>query len=418
MQNPVKKSFRNHPAPLRVAVIGGGAAGFFGAIACAADRADADVHIYEKAAVCLAKVAVAGGGRCNATHACFNPRELAAHYPRGARELLGAFHRFQPEDTVRWFAGHGVRLIAEPDGCMFPDTNQSATIVNCLLETAAAAGVSLHTGCGVTALRRRPAGGFILSCAAAPDENYDAVLLATGGNPQAGGYALAAGLGHAIADPVPSLFAVQIPDAALTALAGIVVPDAAVAALKIRQTGPLLITHEGLSGPAILKLSAWGARALHDADYRAELRVNWTPEFSIEQLQSELRRCRAAHGRGRVANQPLASLQKRLWLYLLGRAGIPVNRIWAELTRAEADNLIQALNACGLMISGRSLNKAEFVTCGGVRLSEVDFRSMQSRICPGLYLAGEVLDIDGLTGGFNLQAAWTTGWLAGQALRQ
>lgn len=400
-----------------IAVVGGGAAGFFAAITAAAAAPGTRVTVLERGPQFLAKVRISGGGRCNVTHACFEPRELAARYPRGGRALLGPFRIFQPRDTVAWFAARGVMLKTEADGRMFPVTDSSQTIVDCLMAAAQKAGVELRLNCGVAEVKRGTGGGFELNLTNGETLVCDRLLLATGGSRAATGQ-LAATLGHTVVPPVPSLFTFQIETPWLRGLAGVSVAtvEAAIPAAKLRERGPLLVTHWGLSGPGILRLSAWGARELHACDYRFVLRVKWLPDLTEAALAAELEQRRQAQPAKLVVNTPVSPLPARLWEQLVLAAGIARETRWAAVPRAERHQLIQQLTRTELPVTGKSLNKDEFVTCGGVPLGEVDFKTMASRMCPGLYFAGEVLDIDGVTGGFNFQAAWTTGWLAGLAL--
>jgi predicted Rossmann fold flavoprotein len=375
----------------KISIIGGGPAGFFAAITAA--EAGAAVTIIEKSREFLSKVRISGGGRCNVTHACFEPREFATRYPRGERELIGPLQRFGAAETVEWFAARGVKLKTESDGRMFPVTDSSQTIIDCLVGAAKAAGVKLVTNHAVNKL---------------PDD-CDRVLLATGG----GACTLAAELGHTIEPPVPSLFTFNIETPWLRHLAGVSVETVEVAAAGLRERGALLATHWGVSGPVILRLSAWGARVLHELAYRFPLRINWLPGRDVA---AELQTFRNNYGARRVVNTPLEPLPARLWEQLVLAAGINPQAQWSGLSRVNQQALIQQLTQTELPVTGKSVNKEEFVTCGGVRLREVNFQTMESRIRPGLFFAGEVLDIDGLTGGFNFQAAWTTGWLAGCAL--
>ena len=400
----------------QVILVGGGAAGFFAGIAAA--EAGADVTILEKTARCLDKVRISGGGRCNVTHACFDAREFATRYPRGGRALLGPFQRFSASDTVAWFAARGVKLKTEADGRMFPITDSSQTIVDCLLNAAQAAGVKLRLNCGVEKITRRDGGGFDLVLTGGEKLSCDRLLLATGGCRAATAGELAGALGHTLVAPVPSLFTFHIETPWLRELAGISVEDveAAIPAARLRERGPVLVTHWGLSGPGILRLSAWGARELHALDYRFPLLVNWLPHLDAAQVESVLNARRANQPAKLVVNTPVAPLPARLWEQLVLAAGIARETRWAELPRAAQHRFVQQLIRTELPVTGKSLNKDEFVTCGGVKLAEVDFKTMASRVCPGLYFAGELLDIDGVTGGFNFQAAWTTGWLAGCAL--
>jgi predicted Rossmann fold flavoprotein len=402
----------------RVIVVGGGAAGFFGAIRCAETGRDAEVTLLEKGPRFLSKVRISGGGRCNVTHACFDARDLAASFPRGHRELIGLFSRFQARDTVAWFEARGVKLKIESDGRMFPTTDSSETITDCLLRAASAAGVKLISGRGVDRAARRPAGGFELELSNDETIDCDRLLLATGGCRAIAAGQLAVSLGHTLEPPVPSLFTFHIDLPWLRGLAGISVAsvEASVTGAGLRERGSLLVTHWGLSGPAVLRLSAWGARALDQLGYKFPLRINWLPHLGLEPLANELEAMRDRQPARLVVNTPLPTLPARLWEQLVLVAGVGRDTRWAGLSRPLQHRLVQQLLATELPVTGKSLNKDEFVTCGGVRLAEVNFKTMESRICPGLYFAGELLDIDGITGGFNFQAAWTTGWIAGQAM--
>ncbi|NEP15408.1 MAG: NAD(P)/FAD-dependent oxidoreductase [Leptolyngbya sp. SIO4C1] len=408
---------RQATGQVQAVVIGGGAAGFFGAIAAA--EAGAAVTLFEAGPTPLAKVKISGGGRCNVTHRCFDPVRLVQHYPRGSKALLGAFSRFQPKDTVAWFQQRGVQLKTEADGRMFPTTDDSATIVDCLRQAAAEAGVRLRMRSPIASVIPA-ASGFDIGLKSGEQVHCDRLLLATGSSPQ--GYRLAQSLGHTLISPVPSLFTFTIADAKLRQLSGLTVDPAmlklTVAGLKkpLVQTGPLLITHWGLSGPAVLKLSAWGARWLHGQRYRAQLSLNWLPEHSSEAVRQQLQQAKQAQARRAMANYSPLGLPKRLWHYLLQRCAIAQQLTWANLSKKSLNCLVQALTQSQYDIDGKGTFKEEFVTCGGVQLKDVDFKTMQSRRCAGLYFAGEILDIDGVTGGFNFQSAWTTGWLAGQAI--
>jgi hypothetical protein len=403
--------------------VGGGAAGFFAAITAA--EAGASVLVLEKTSRFLDKVRISGGGRCNVTNACFDPREFAARYPRGGQALLGPFQKFSARDTVAWFAARGVLLKTEADGRMFPVTDSSATIVDCLLGAAQQARVKCRLNCAVQAVRQEADGRFAVTIAGhpagAPDEVIpcDHLLLATGGCRAASAGQLAVTLGHTLEPPLPSLFTFQIAAPWLRSLAGVAVEaEVSVPAARLRECGPVLITHWGLSGPAILKLSAWGARALHALNYQFPLRINWSPAVSQEQLLQAFHACRSSAGAKLVVNVPRPPLTVRLWEQLVLAAGVPRATRWSVLTRPQALALAQQVTGTELAVAGKSLNADEFVTCGGVKLGEVNFKTMQSKRCPGLFFAGELLDIDGLTGGFNFQAAWTTGCLAGRALAE
>jgi predicted Rossmann fold flavoprotein len=401
----------------QVLIVGGGAAGFFGAITAA--EAGAAVTLVEKSGRFLDKVRISGGGRCNVTHACFEPRDFATRYPRGGQALLGPFQQFSARDTVNWFESRGVKLKTEADGRMFPVTDSSETIVDCLMNAARRAGVNLRLICPVESIARGAGDGgkFLAALAGGETMTCDRVLLATGGCRAAAAGRLAVGLGHSLAAPVPSLFTFQIASPWLPALAGVAtVAEVSAPDAKLREQGPVLVTHWGLSGPAILRMSAWGARALHDLNYQFPLFVNWLPDTNGERILEEFRARRSACGARLVVNVPLAPLTARLWEQLVLAAGVARDTRWSALTRTQSQALAHQLTRTAFAVTGKSLNKDEFVTCGGVKLGEVNFKRMESRICPGLFFAGELLDIDGITGGFNFQAAWTTGYIAGQAM--
>ena len=401
-----------------MAIIGGGAAGFFAAIACARADPENDVSIYERGSEFLTKVRISGGGRCNVTHACFDPRTLSEHYPRGERALISPLHRFSPSDTVAWFEAHGVRLKTEPDGRMFPVTDSSQTIIDCLLEEAKAAGVRLFTRKGIEQARLGEPNTFVLSTNSHETITCDRLLLATGGARSVAGAQIAQSLGHTIIPAVPSLFSLHISTPWLRLLPGVSIPDirVSVSGSKLHTRGPMLITHNGVSGPAVLRLSAWGARILHDLDYNFTLRVDWLPDLTEEAIRNQIQTLRLTNPNRFVINSPLAPLPARLWEQLTLTAGIDRETPWTTLPRVKAQLLAEILKRTELEVNGKSLNKEEFVTCGGVSLREINFKTMESRLTPGLYFAGELLDLDGITGGFNFQAAWTTGWIAGHAM--
>jgi predicted Rossmann fold flavoprotein len=401
-----------------VIIVGGGAAGFFAAIACAETSRDAEVTVLERGPQFLAKVRISGGGRCNVTHGCFEPREFTTRFPRGERALAGPFNRFQARDTIEWFESRGVPLKTESDGRIFPITDSSQTIIDCLLRAATSAGVKMFTNRGVERVVKRRDGMFELNLSNGEMLTCDRLLIATGGcrTPALG--ALAISLGHTLETPVPSLFTFHIEMPWLRALAGASLgeAEASVPRTGLRERGPLLVTHWGLSGPAILRLSAWGARVLHEMNYEFPLLINWLPTRTSEELAREFGSRRQSQPARLVVNTPVTPLTARLWEQLVVNANIARETRWSAMSSAQVHRLVQQLLRCEFRVSGKSLNKDEFVTCGGVRLSEVDFKMMQSRICSGLFFAGEVLDIDGVTGGFNFQAAWTTGWIAGRAM--
>ncbi|MDY7024624.1 MAG: NAD(P)/FAD-dependent oxidoreductase [Cyanobacteriota bacterium] len=405
--------------PIKVVVIGGGAAGFFGAIACANNHPHTDVILLEAGHQLLAKVRISGGGRCNVTHACFDPAQFVQNYPRGGKALRGAFSRFQAKDTVAWFTEQGVSLKTEDDGRMFPITDNSETIVNCLIQTAKAAGVKIKTKARVTEIKaesKENHSTFEILLSSGDKLFCDRLLLATGSNPS--GYRFAQKLGHKIIRPVPSLFTFNIRDERFKDLAGISVNSAKIKLpkAKLEQTGPLLITHWGLSGPAVLKLSAWGARFLQDCRYQTPLVINWLPQSNPEVLREELLAVKSQLPQRLVTGSCPVMIPRRLWKQLTQIVGIDEQKRWAELSNKVVNQLVKELTQGEYQVTGKGVFKEEFVTCGGVTLKEVNFQTMESRCCPHLYFAGEILDIDGVTGGFNFQSAWTTGWLAGQAM--
>jgi len=408
---------------VRIAVAGGGAAGFFGAISAATHNSSAEITLFESTHKPLHKVLISGGGRCNVTYHCFDPAELARNYPRGNKELLGPFNRFQPSDTVAWFEKQGVRLKVEQDGRMFPVTNQSSTVVDCLLNAARASGVQVRLGARVksiqAAVAAKDAPQFEIELQDGVRQRYDRLLLATGSSPH--GHRLAETLGHTIVPCVPSLFTFKVTDSRLDGLAGISFENVKLTLTdndknQLEQTGGLLITHWGLSGPAVLKLSAWGARMLQRSNYKAELLINLLPDYSADHLYRELLAYKEQNSRKRVQKEPVFPVPGRYWSRIVQFVGIAEETTWTNVSKGALTALVSELSGGRFAVSGKGIFKEEFVTCGGVNLKEVDFKTMQSKLSPGLYFAGEVLDIDGITGGFNFQSAWTTGWIAGSSI--
>ncbi len=404
--------------PLKIVVIGGGAAGFFGAIACTQANPQAQVTLIEASRQPLAKVLISGGGRCNVTHACFEPKNLVQNYPRGGKALLGTFTRFQPLDTISWFAAHGVNLKTEADGRMFPITDRAETIAECLIREAFAAKIELCIGTPVSAVTRKNE-GFEIVLKSGETKQCDRLLLATGSS--LAGYKIAKELGHDIQSPVPSLFTFNIADPQLRELAGISVNSVNVRLSgtgknPLQQTGPLLITHWGVSGPAVLKLSAWGARILHENRYQHKLIINWLPHLSPEEVRQKLLEVKTEWGKKAIALHRGVDLPHRLWQYIIQRSNITIEDRWAAISNKTLNQLVQEITQGEYLITGKGVFKEEFVTCGGVNLKEVNFKTMESKLVPGLHFAGEILDIDGVTGGFNFQSAWTTAYLAGQAM--
>jgi predicted Rossmann fold flavoprotein len=395
-------------------VVGGGAAGFFSAITCAENSAKS-VLILEKTPQLLQKVKISGGGRCNVTHHCFEPRALSRNYPRGEKALIGPFHRFGAADTVDWFASRGVTLKTEADGRMFPDTDRSQTIIDALLGAADAAGVNIHASEGVISVVKNE---DIFELVTDAGNSYTAarVLIATGGTRITAGAKLAASLGHELQPPTPSLFTFKIKDPRIEGLLGLSVSPAEVSIQqsKLTSRGPVLITHWGLSGPGILKISAQGARELAERDYRFDISVNWLPDADPAAVVAEKR---VSEGKRQLSGRsPFVSIPKRLWLRLLAAAEISGATTWSQLSKAQAIQLLSELTTSTFAVTGKSTNKDEFVTCGGVALNEINFQTMESKLVQGLYFAGEVIDVDGVTGGFNFQNAWTNGFHAGSAI--
>lgn len=404
-----------------IAIIGGGAAGFFSAISAAQlarqKGLSLDIRILESTKQYLKKVKISGGGRCNVTHNCFDVELFCQNYPRGSRELLSPIQRFQAKDTVEWFKQAGVRLVTESDGRMFPDTNSSATIVDCYLQLAREFKIKLLSDSPVTAIETPAPHQLKLHLRGKESFTADAVLVATGSAPS--GYRLAESLGHTITELAPSLFSFKIKDPLIAGLQGLSFSDAtlklALPGKKVfKQKGPVLITHWGLSGPAILKLSAWAAREMKQANYDGTLTVNWMGAEKTGDVENRLQRTKADNLKSYLKNSYPENLPKRFWLNLLDKISIDPDKQWSRISNRELGKMSHALVATSLNISGQNRYKDEFVECGGVALSEVDFKTMQSKVCPGLYFAGEILDVDGITGGFNFQHAWTTAWIAAQ----
>ncbi len=381
-------------------VIGGGAAGVFAAI----QNPSAKILLLEKGPKLLAKVLCTGGGRCNLTNACYDLKELASHYPRGAKELLGPFHRFGPREMIDWVEGRGVSLKTEEGKRVFPISDRAETIVDLLKKELEQSGVEVR--CGVEV------GDISLSNGVyrlGPDLEAKALIIATGSSPD--GYRWAKQLGHTVVDPIPSLFALQLENNPLRALTGRSCHRARVAIGKFVGEGPLLITHFGLSGPAILQISSKASRYLYEREYRAPITINWLPHLSKEQIIEELLRMKRSIPQKLFENQNPFSFSRKLWAFF------GEDKKWEETSHKKLFAIAEKLCRDSYTVVGRSIHKEEFVTCGGVSLKEIDFRTMQSKCSSNLYFAGEILDIDGLTGGFNLQSAWTTGYIAGQFAR-
>jgi len=402
---------------MKVAVVGGGAAGFFAALSVKEHHPKATVHILEKSPNLLSKVKISGGGRCNVTNGETNIRVLSEAYPRGGKQLKKAFGSFNTRHTMEWFESRGVPLVTQEDGCVFPVAQDSQVIIDCFIKSAKKLGIQIKTGMGVKSIKPDNDQwnlSFIKSDI--PSEKYNKVIIATGGSPKRKGLEWLEELGHKIADPVPSLFTFNMPQEKVKSLMGNVVEKTItrIPGTKLQGDGPLLITHWGMSGPAILKLSAFGARILHDRDYKFEVQVNWVNIINTESIKSDLQNIIDSHPKKILVNFRPYGLPDRLWEYLVEKAGLPKTKRYNELGKSGLNKLINVLSNDIYKVSSKTTFKEEFVTAGGVSLESINFKTMESRICPGIYFAGEVMDIDGITGGYNFQSAWTTAWIAGK----
>ena len=414
----------------RLVVIGGGAAGFFCAVNAAQLNPELEVIILEKSNKLLSKVKVSGGGRCNVTHACYSIAEMIKRYPRGSAFLKKAFHHFFTTDTIAWFKNRGVELKTETDGRMFPATNTSQTIIDCLMKEANKYNVEIRINKEVKQLavgggqwavgseQLATGKGFELKFADGSILQTDFVCIASGGYPKILQYHWLAKAEHIIDEPVPSLFTFNMPGNSVTALMGVAVENAQVkiAGSKLLESGPLLITHWGMSGPAILKLSAWGARELAINNYNFSILINWIPDFNENSLREKIQQLRFQLAAQKIINRNPFALPNRLWEYLLLQSGIQADLRWADLPAREQNKLIKNLCANEYAVKGKTTFKEEFVTSGGVQLNEIDFNTMQSKKHAGLFFAGEIINVDGITGGYNFQNAWTTGWIAAKAI--
>ena len=401
----------------RLIVVGGGAAGFFCAVNAARLSPLLEVVIVEKTSKLLSKVRVSGGGRCNVTHACFSIAEMIKKYPRGASFLKKSFHHFFTTDTINWFKDRGVELKTESDGRMFPSSNSSQTIVDCLMQEANRYGVEIWMNKEVKAVNKVN-DGFELLFSNDTSQVANFLCIASGGYPKSTQFEWLHQIGHTIESPVPSLFTFNMPGNPINALMGISVERAQVKIMgsKLAEEGPLLITHWGMSGPAILKLSAWGARELAAKNWQFGIIVNWLPAYNEQTLKDKFQLIRFDIAAQKISNRNPFLLPQRLWEYLLQQSGVNENSRWADLPAKEQNKLIKNICAQEFSVNGKTTFKEEFVTSGGIALEEVEHASMQSKIAPGLFFAGEVLNVDGVTGGFNFQNAWTTGWIAAKAI--
>ena len=396
-----------------ILIVGGGAAGFFTAINTVEKNPSLKVAILERGSEVLNKVRISGGGRCNVTHACFEPNELVKFYPRGEKELRGPFHQFCSGDTVEWFEKHGVELKIEADGRMFPVSNSSQTIIDCFQEATKKLGISVLTNQSVQSIFKKDT----LWKVETQSETYlsEKLILATGSNPKV--WEMLQNFGHVVVSPVPSLFTFNIKDARIAALPGV----SAQVSVKVRDTklessGPLLITHWGMSGPAILKLSAWGARILHDKNYQFSIAINWLNDLDTEDARKILKELKLEHAKKAVSKKSPFELTNRLWLSLVMASGIDAETKWADLSKNQLQNLSNQLTNCLFQVNGKSTFKEEFVTAGGIDLKEINFKTMESKLHENLYFAGEIVNIDAVTGGYNFQNAWTSGFLVANSI--
>ena len=401
---------------MKVAIIGGGAAGFFSALSVKENHPKAEVIIFEKSKKILSKVKISGGGRCNVTNGCTSISQLAQAYPRGGKKLKKAFRTFSTPDTMEWFESREVPLMIQEDKCVFPVSQDSQSVIDCFLDEAKRLDIRIEMGKGIKSIQSvdyRLELEFIKDF---PSEIFDKVIVASGGSPKRSGFDWLEALGHKIENPVPSLFTFNMPDESIKELMGIVIEETQVSiqSTKLKSDGPLLITHWGMSGPAILKLSAFGARILSEMNYEFKIQVNWVNQKNDNLVLEELKNIVTIHPQKILSNFKPYHLKERLWLYLLEKVDLPKNKKWEELGKKGVNKLVTVLTNDTYQVKGKTTFKEEFVTCGGVSLESIDFNTMQSRVSKNLYFAGEVLDIDGITGGYNFQAAWTTAFIAGK----
>ena len=396
-----------------IIIVGGGAAGFFTAINIVEKNPKLKVAILERGKEVLSKVRVSGGGRCNVTHACFEPNELVKFYPRGEKELRGPFHQFCSGDTIEWFENHGVELKIEADGRMFPVSNSSQTIIDCFIQATQKLGITILTGQSVQSIFKKEAFWKVET----QSETYIAekLILATGSNPKI--WEMMQTFGHAIVSPVPSLFTFNIKDARITGLSGVAANvTVKVKDNKLTATGPLLITHWGMSGPAILKLSAWGARILHNKNYQFTIFVNWLNDINTEDAEKIVKELKQEQAKKAVSKKSPFDLPNRLWESLVLSSSIGSETKWADLSKIQLQNLANQLTNSSFQVNGKSTFKEEFVTAGGIDLKEINFKTMESKLHKNLFFAGEIVNIDAITGGFNFQNAWTSGFIVANAV--
>lgn len=398
----------------RIAIIGAGAAGCFAAANIPPGH---EVVVFEKTGKVMQKVKVSGGGRCNVTHACYEVPELVQRYPRGERLLRRTLYEFNPQDTIEWFGNRGVAIKEEADGRMFPVTDDSQTIIDAIQRAMNKAGAEIRFHKNLREAKRGEQGWELLF-EDGSTWTCDAILLSGGGILKPDQWQWLKDLGHKIEEPAPSLFTFNLPGNPIKKLMGVAVQDAVVklAGTKIQQQGPVLITHWGLSGPAILRSSAWGARVLQEKKYNCTVLINWVQGRHESEVKETIQEFRQSQGKAQLYTRPLWNIPRRLWEFLLERSGVTDTMRWGDLPAKQQQKLIQALTADEYQMSGKTTFKEEFVTCGGIALSDVDHRTMQSKLAPGLYFAGEMLDVDGITGGYNFQHAWASGWIAARSM--
>ena len=401
---------------MKIGIIGGGAAGFFSALQAKENYPEAEVIILEKSQKLLAKVKISGGGRCNVTNGCTSIAELSKAYPRGEKKLKKIFGEFYTQDTIKWFEDRNVSLITQEDNCVFPTSQDSQSIIDCFMKEAERLGVQIEIGRMVEQLIPDSNKIKILFRGNELIHEFDKVIVATGGSPKREGLKWLETLGHKIETPVPSLFTFNMPNESVTELMGIVVEKTltSIQGTKLKSDGPLLITHWGMSGPSVLKLSAFGARILSEAGYKAKLQVNWVNVQSYETVMKELKNITKTAPQKQIQNYRAYLLPERLWHFLIKKIEIPLTKKWTDIGKKDLNKLCNILTNDVYSVEGKTTFKEEFVTCGGVSLESINFSTMESKVVPNLYFAGEVMDVDGITGGYNFQAAWTTGFIAGK----
>jgi len=403
-------------ADIKVAVIGGGAAGFFTALSVKEHNPSAKITLFEKTTKVLTKVKISGGGRCNITNAVTDLEILCGAYPRGGKQLRNSFFKFDTTDTQQWFESRGVSLKTEIDGKVFPVSNNSQSIIDCLMNQAKKSEIVIEYNSAIKSLVKKDLQWLLYIQNKIQPQIFDYVVVASGGSPKRKGFEWLLNLGHSISPPVPSLFTFNMPNESITQMMGVTIEQAKIKikGTSIETKGPLLITHWGMSGPAILKASALGARILNDLDYTFEIEINWVMERNTEVLFLKLQEFADQYPQKTLLKKKGFLLPNRLWQYLIKKSGIPLDKKWCELGKKKIRHLVELLSSDTYSVVGKTTFKEEFVTCGGIKLKNVDLKTMQSKNCPNLYFAGEVLDIDAITGGFNFQAAWTTGFIAGK----